>query len=122
MHAGTFYLFVEGVLGTVALIIYSFMGSGVHDMDPVGYGLIALSGVCAYVSLLLVFTSLQHGVTGVVFAIFNSNAVLQTMFSSLVLGQEISKLQVVGVILAWISLVTLALNDKIKDLVQMCFK
>jgi len=74
--AGFFYLFFEGILGTVCLIVFSIVGHGFLDYDIGSVFLILVAGFAITGGVVLVNYSISIGNAGVCFSISNSNAAI----------------------------------------------
>lgn len=84
--AGISFLLVEGIIGTLCLIIYTIMGNGLYDLTPSTFWMLMIAGCCVYASLTTLFYCISVGIAGVVVSIFNCAAALQALFSYFVLG------------------------------------
>lgn len=82
---GNFFLLVEGLVGTICLIVTTYSGSGLHDMSVAGFWMIMIAGVLAFTALILVNYSIATGLAGVSIALFNTNATIQVVLSSIFL-------------------------------------
>ena len=72
--SGTCFLLVEGILGTVCLIITTAQGSGLHELSGKVFGLVLIAGLLAFTALILLNYSISKGLAGVAISIFNTNA------------------------------------------------
>jgi len=81
-----------------------------------------LASLSAFFSLVMVYYSIATGIAGVALSIFNSNAALQSLFSYFVLGQQITKGQTWGIVLALIGACTLSLGEQIQTSLRRCYK
>jgi drug/metabolite transporter (DMT)-like permease len=88
--SGIAFLLVEGLIGTVCLIIYTLMGLGLHEMTTFSFWIMVLASIACYLALILLNYSLAVGLAGVAISIFNTNPAIQTAFSFFALGQNIS--------------------------------
>ena len=87
-HATTFqycYLFVEGAIGTVCLIVTTSLGGGLYEMSAYTILAMMLCALNIYWCLVLLGYSIRIGVAGVVVSIFNTNIPLHTAISSFAL-------------------------------------
>lgn len=115
--AGFFYLFFEGCLGTICLIVYSAVGHGLLDYDVGSVFLVLLAGFAITGGVVLVNYSISIGNAGVCFSISNSNAAIQALFNYLLFGQLLTTGQGIGIVLSLIGACVLSLADKLN-----CFK
>jgi drug/metabolite transporter (DMT)-like permease len=111
--AGFFYLFFEGLIGTVCLIIYTATGHGFMDYDTGSILLLLVAGFAITGGVVLVNYSISIGVAGVCFSISNSNAALQALFTYLLFGQDLSLGQVFGIVVSLVGACILALNEQL---------
>jgi len=77
---------VEGIIGTICLIVYTGVGYGLHDLSTSSFWMLMLAGILVYTSLIVLFYSVSVGIAGVVVSIFNCAAALQALFSYFVLA------------------------------------
>jgi len=108
---GMCYLFVEGTLGTICLIVITCYGDGFHVMSGLSIILMAISAVFLYSSLVLLNYSIGIGLVGVAVSIFNSNAAIHTTISFFALHQLITLGQVWGLVLSLLGICVLTMGD-----------
>ena len=110
---GVFFMLNEGVLGTICLIIQSTTGAGIRELDASSIGMLALSAVFNFSSLVIANFSIASGIAGVAISIFNTNASLQCVLSSVFLKQVITIGQIIGVVTSLLGACTLGVGDMI---------
>ena len=88
---GMAFLFVEGTIGTICLIVLSIMGNGIFEMSGLSIVLMIISALFLYTSLVLLNYSIGIGLVGVAVSLFNSNAAIHTAISYFALHQQITK-------------------------------
>ena len=88
--SGIAFLFVEGIIGTICLIVTSLQGDGVHLLDTKGHIMMAIAGACGFSSLVILNYAISIGLAGVTISIFNLNAVFHVLLSAIFLHQIIS--------------------------------
>ena len=71
------YLFFEGCIGTVALIVYTALGKGFYNVGPEHFLWCSAAGVIISVSLSLQNYALQIGIAGITYSIVNLSVGLQ---------------------------------------------
>jgi len=108
----TFY-FVEGFIGTVCLVITTLCGSGLYELTVSSFFTVELASLAGLASGVLLSYSIATGIAGVALSIFHSNAAIQTAFLYFVLGQQITKGQSWGIVLALVGTCTLTLGEQI---------
>lgn len=108
---GMVYLFVEGCIGTICLIVLTAMGDGLLVMSWLSIVLMIISAIFLYTSLVLLNYSIGIGLVGVAVSIFNSNAAIHTAVSYFVLHQIITSGQVWGLILSFLGICVLTMGD-----------
>lgn len=108
---GMCYLFVEGTLGTICLIVITCYGDGFHVMSGLSIILMAISAIFLYSSLVLLNYSIGIGLVGVAVSIFNSNAAIHTAISFFALHQFITLGQVWGLVLSLLGICVLTMGD-----------
>jgi drug/metabolite transporter (DMT)-like permease len=74
--AGFFYLFFEGIFGTIGLIISSFAGYGIMDYELESALLVFIGGFSITAGVVLLNYSISIGSAGVCFSISSSNAAI----------------------------------------------
>ena len=75
------YLFFEGCIGTLALLIYTAMGHGFYDFHELHVLWVTGAGVIITIGLVLQYYALSIGTAGVTFAIVNFSVAIQTVIS-----------------------------------------
>ena len=88
--SGMFFLLVEGTIGTTCLIITTVQGSGLHELNSKVIGMVIITGLLAFTSLVCVNYAVAKGLAGVAISIFNTNSAIQVILSSIFLHQAIS--------------------------------
>ena len=83
-------MFIDGVLGTLCLIITTCQGQGLHRLDGAGIGLLLLAAFFAFTGIVLAYKAISIGIAGVVLSIYNANAALLLLLSVIFLHQLIS--------------------------------
>lgn len=83
--SGMFFLFVEGLIGSICLIVTTAQGEGLYEMDLAGFLLVLIAGLFAFTGLMLLNYSIATGLAGVAISIFNTNPSIQCIFSSIFL-------------------------------------
>ena len=109
--SGIAFLFVEGIIGSICLIVTSLQGDGVHLLDSKSHVLMAVAGACGFSSLVILNYAISIGLAGVTISIFNLNAVFHVFLSSIFLHQVISNWQIAGVAIALVGACTLSVGD-----------
>ena len=109
--SGIAFLFVEGFIGSVCLLVTSLQGDGVHLLDMKAHILMAIAGVCAFSALVILNYAISIGLAGVAVSIFNLNAVVHVVLSSIFLHQIISNWQIAGVAIAVVGACMLSMGD-----------
>ena len=71
--SGMFFLLVEGVLGTLCLVVTTYEGSGLHELSTKSFGMVIMAGIFAFTGLLLLNYAIAKGLAGVALSIFNTN-------------------------------------------------
>ena len=82
---GIFFLLVEGATGTICLAVSTLAGSGLYELSSASFLFVLLAGVFAFVAIMLISYTVAAGVAGVSLSIFNTNAPIQVLLSSLFL-------------------------------------
>lgn len=72
---GMFFLLVEGVTGTVCLIVTTLGGGGLYELTKESFWMVMLAGVFAFLAILMISIAVTIR-AGVSLAIFNLNAPL----------------------------------------------
>ena len=75
--SGLCYLFFEGIIGTICLIVYSCFGHGIYDFTPILLLLVLGAGLFTTFGLILQNYALSVGVAGIVISIVNSAISIQ---------------------------------------------
>ena len=88
--SGNFFLLFEGVIGTICLIITTAMGSGLHELSLESFGFLMLAALFLFTAIIIANYTISIGIVGVVLAIFNSNAAIHVLLSSIFLAQDIT--------------------------------
>ena len=88
---GVFYMIVEGIIGTICLVVTSMQGSGIYALSSDSIALLMVAAVFAYTGIVVGNFSISIGISGVVVAIYNANAFIHVLLSAIFLKQEISK-------------------------------
>ena len=109
--SGIAFLFVEGIIGSVCLLITSLQGDGVYLLDMKAHILMAIAGASAFSALVILNYAISIGLAGVTISIFNLNAVVHVLLSSLFLHQIISNWQIAGVAIAVVGACILSMGD-----------
>ena len=109
--SGIAFLFCEGCIGTVCLIITSLQGDGVYLLDMKAHILMAVAGACGFSALVILNYAISIGLAGVTISIFNLNAVVHVLLSSIFLHQIISNAQIAGVAIAVVGACMLSMGD-----------
>ena len=112
---GVFFMLIEGTLGTICLIIFTATGSGIKALESSSIGMLALSAVFNFSSLVIANYTIAKGIAGVAISIFNTNASLQCVLSSVFLKQIITAGQITGVVISVLGACTLGVGDMIID-------
>ena len=115
--SGIAFLFVEGIIGSVCLLVTSLQGDGVHLLDMKAHFLMAIAGACGFSALVILNYAISIGLAGVTISIFNLNAVVHVLLSSIFLHQIISNLQIAGVVIAVVGACMLSMGDM---LIEKC--
>ena len=74
--SGMCFLLIEGTLGTVSLIVTTWMGSGLHEMTGESFTMIMIAGILAFAALVMLNYAIAIGLAGVAISIFNTNAAI----------------------------------------------
>ena len=88
--SGMFFLLVEGIIGTLCLIVTTAQGSGLYELSAKVFGMVLIAGLLAFTALVFLNYAISKGLAGVAISIFNTNATIQVILSSLFLHQAIS--------------------------------
>ena len=72
--SGMFFLFIEGLIGTLCLFVTTQDGGGLHEMSLVSFLMMVMAGVFAYLAIMMLSYAITVGVAGVSLSIFNTNA------------------------------------------------
>lgn len=108
---GMCFLFVEGSMGTIALIVMTICGYGFYVMDWLSIVMMIIAAIFLYTSLVLLNYSIGIGLVGVAVSIFNSNAAIHTVIAYFALHQHITKGQVWGIVLSFLGICMLTMGD-----------
>ena len=87
---GMFVMLIEGIIGTICLIITTAAGSGLYELSWAGFGMMILAGVFCFLAIVIANFSIAIGLAGVSLSIINCTAALQVVVSSLLLNQVIT--------------------------------
>ena len=112
---GMVFLFVEGTIGTICLIVMTACGNGLFDMPKLSVIMMILASLFLYTGLVLLNYSIGIGLVGVAVAIFNSSAVMHTVISYFALHQDITKGQIWGIILTFFGLCVLTMGELVLE-------
>ena len=116
--SGMFFLLVEGLIGTACLIITTAQGSGLHELSSKVFLMVMVAGLLAFAALMCVNYAIAKGIAGVAISVFNTNASIQVILSSLFLRQAISFWQIVGVVLSLVGACILTIGDTIIEKIR----
>ena len=83
---GMVFLFVEGSIGTICLIVTTLCGKGLYDLPLLSGLLMVLASIFLYSGLFLLNYSIGVGLVGVAVAIFNLSAPIYTVIAYVALG------------------------------------
>lgn len=83
--SGMFFLLVEGLLGTLCLIITTAQGDGLYELSLRSFGMVMIAGFFAFTALILINYTIAKGLAGVAISIFNTNPSIQVVLSSIFL-------------------------------------
>ena len=100
--SGVAFLFVEGTIGSICLLVTSLQGDGVFLLNLKGHILIAIASLCGFSALVIFNYAISIGIAGVTIAIFDLNAIIHVILSSLLLHQILSYWQIGGVAIAFV--------------------
>lgn len=89
---GTFFMLVEGITGTICLIITTWAGSGLYSLSIESFALIMVAACFAFSAIVMANYAISIGIAGVVLSIFNANASIHVILSAIFLSQEITNL------------------------------
>lgn len=89
---GTFYMLVEGITGTICLIITTWAGSGLYELTISSFSLIIVAACFAFSAIIMANYAISIGIAGVVLSIFNANASIHVILSAVFLSQSITKM------------------------------
>ena len=73
------FLFVEGCIGTLCLLVYTAMGSGLFDFRTVHTAWVVLAGILTLLGLVVQNYSLSIGIAGITISIVNFSLAFQTV-------------------------------------------
>ena len=79
--AGLCYVFFEGIIGTICLVVYSCFGHGIFDFSPILLLWVLGAGLFTTFGLILQNYALSIGVAGIVFSIVNFSISIQALLS-----------------------------------------
>jgi len=105
------YLFFEGCIGTVGLVLYSLFGSGIFDIGFEHFFWVVAAGVLTTIGLVLQDYALSIGIAGVTYSIVNVSCVFQTVIGQVLLAQQVSFAQLVGIIICVVGACCMALSE-----------
>ena len=89
-HGTTFvncYLFFEGILGTLILIVETLFGHGLHVISTGSMLMLVLCASLFFLNFVLLGYSVRIGLAGVAISIWNMNIPFHTALSSFALHQ-----------------------------------
>lgn len=104
-------LFVDGLIGTVYLIIQYYTTVGVVTQEILLPGI--LSGLIAGFGTFLINYSISVGVAGPASAMANLAAVFQTILDYFILGQVLNLMQIIGLLVGLAGAMVLAVGVSI---------
>lgn len=104
-------LFVDGIIGTVYLIIQYYTTVGVVTQEILFPGI--LSGLIAGFGTFLINYSISVGVAGPASAMANLAAVFQTILDYFILGQVLNLMQIIGLLVGLAGAMVLAVGVSI---------
>jgi len=110
---GVYFMVVEGLLGTICLVVSTLFGSGLYELEAKGFAMLMVAAVFAYSGIVMGIFSVGIGIAGIVCAIYNANAFIHVLLSAIFLDQSITKLQLVGVFILLLGAVFIAVGDTI---------
>ena len=122
MLTGFSFIFALGVVGTVCFIIATAMGNGFHTL---GWGIMGLMILAAFLNVLsigLVQYAMSVGVGAVVGSIFTINPAILVSLAYIFLDQELSSMQVVGILISVLGALCLSMKDNIFSKTGKCCK
>lgn len=105
------YLFFEGCIGTIALIIYTAYGEGLWSFHSEHFLWVIGAGVLITIGLAFQSYALSVGIAGITFSIVNFSVAIQTVIGQVILGQMISSEQLVGVFICVAGACCVALSE-----------
>ena len=96
--SGTFFMLIDGILGSICLVSSTFNGGGVRELTLISFGMLEIGAVLAYTGIVVSNYTISIGVTGIVVAIYNASAFVHVVLSALFLGQRITMTQILCVL------------------------
>ena len=88
--SGMCFLLVEGIVGTLCLLITTLQGNGIHELSPKSFAMSLLAGCLTFTSLVMLNFSIAKGLAGVAISVFNTNPTIQVILSLIFLGQTVT--------------------------------
>ena len=113
---GIFYMLFEGILGTVCLIVLTLQGEGLHSLAAETIWMLMLAAVCAFSGIVIAYFAMSIGIAGVVLSLYNANVSVTVILSQIFLHQQITKPQILGVVICMLAAMSVSLDDQIRSL------
>ena len=113
-------LFVDGVIGTIGLLIQLKIYGNFLTTQIFLYGL--FGGIFATIGIAMINYSISVGVSGPASALSNLSTIVQTLLDYFILGQGIGILQILGLISGILGAVVLAIGMEVINALVNLFK
>ena len=82
---GTFYMLIDGIIGTICLVVTTCQGGGLYDLTGSGFALLMIAAVFAYSGIVILGYTIGIGIAGIISSIYNANAFIHVLLSAIFL-------------------------------------
>ena len=114
------FLFIDGIIGTVGLLIQYGIYDKTITTEIFLYGFFA--GIFAGIGIVMINYSMAIGIAGPASALSNLATVLQTLLDYFILGQELGVLQILGLCIGILGAIVLAIGTEVINIFTNLFK